>query len=330
MMLHPGHHVLAMMQALLNSYISTLYAPHAVKQLADDLFACCKDLNDVLDHTSYPTLLTQWIICGTKIRPDIAQSTDTTECIQSNVHKLSMWILDMRMNLLMSFTSKLFNSDNYEKIYNVLTFTNRLQYDEQMTSQVEQAMTEYRAAYRIQATEQPVMGEHLDIQSGGIACQWHHANGYGFITPMEGGKDIYVPRSAIVDGDYLRKGDIVQFQATWSSRGYQATSVYGGVHHKRDRRHSRSPSPCGSRSRSRSPSPSRLNFMSDIWVTKRGADQLLNNRGELIKNIRSQHPKVNITICNPLINGDERKIILSSNVSRPVVDDAIDDILRYR
>ena len=158
MMLHPGHHVLAMMQGLLNSYISTLYSPDIVKQLADDLFACCKDLNDVLD--SYPTLLTQWITCGTKIKPDIAQSTDTTECIQSNVHKLSLWILDMRMNLLMSFTSKLFKSDHYEKIYNVLTFTNRLKYDEQMTNQFEHAMTEYRAAYHIQATEQPVMGEH--------------------------------------------------------------------------------------------------------------------------------------------------------------------------
>ena len=48
-------------------------------------------------------------------------------------------------------------------------------------------------------------------------CQWHHLNCYGFITPMEGGKDIYVPRSAIVDGDSLRKGDIVQFQATCQS-----------------------------------------------------------------------------------------------------------------
>ena len=85
-----------------------------------------------------------------------------------------------------------------------------------------------------------------EVTSGSV--KWfNRKTGYGFITPMEGGQDIYVPRSAIVDGDYLRKGDIVQFQATWSSRGYQATSVYGGVHQPRDRRDSRSPSPARSR-----------------------------------------------------------------------------------
>lgn len=51
--------------------------------------------------------------------------------------------------------------------------------------------------------------------------------GYGFITPADGGKDVFVHYSDIQAGGFktLHEGDQVQFAVTRSDRGMKAASV---------------------------------------------------------------------------------------------------------
>jgi len=47
---------------------------------------------------------------------------------------------------------------------------------------------------------------------------------FGFIKPEEGDEDLFVHRSDI-EGNYLKKGDQVEFDTEKSDRGPRATSV---------------------------------------------------------------------------------------------------------
>jgi CspA family cold shock protein len=58
--------------------------------------------------------------------------------------------------------------------------------------------------------------------------KWFNAEkGYGFITPDEGGKDVFVHHSAIVGEGYksLAESAKVQFETAQGAKGPEATSV---------------------------------------------------------------------------------------------------------
>ena len=49
--------------------------------------------------------------------------------------------------------------------------------------------------------------------------------GFGFITPDDGGKDVFVHTSGITDGSRLDEGDKVVFDVEESDRGPKAVNV---------------------------------------------------------------------------------------------------------
>jgi CspA family cold shock protein len=48
---------------------------------------------------------------------------------------------------------------------------------------------------------------------------------FGFITPDEGGKDLFVHQTGIADGNSLQEGAKVSFDAEESDRGPKAVNV---------------------------------------------------------------------------------------------------------
>jgi cold shock CspA family protein len=63
--------------------------------------------------------------------------------------------------------------------------------------------------------------------SGIVIDRWHghynRPNGFSFIKPDDGSKDVFCHASAIRDGSFLRQGDKVEFTKVWDE------------HHKKDR-----------------------------------------------------------------------------------------------
>ena len=58
--------------------------------------------------------------------------------------------------------------------------------------------------------------------------KWFNASkGYGFITPSDGGKDLFVHHSGIAGSGFktLAEGAKVEFAATEGPKGLQATNV---------------------------------------------------------------------------------------------------------
>ncbi len=61
----------------------------------------------------------------------------------------------------------------------------------------------------------------------GTVKWFNESKGYGFITPADGGKDVFVHFSAIVGSGYrsLTEGQTVNFEVETGPKGPQATQV---------------------------------------------------------------------------------------------------------
>lgn len=61
----------------------------------------------------------------------------------------------------------------------------------------------------------------------GTVKWFNDAKGFGFITPEDGSKDVFVHFSAIQAGGFksLKEGDRVEYDVTQGQKGPQATNV---------------------------------------------------------------------------------------------------------
>ena len=63
-------------------------------------------------------------------------------------------------------------------------------------------------------------------QSGSVK-KWVDEKGFGFLAPDDGGEDVFVHRSALVDAEALEQGDQVTFDSEYDDRKgkYRAANV---------------------------------------------------------------------------------------------------------
>jgi cold shock protein len=54
---------------------------------------------------------------------------------------------------------------------------------------------------------------------------FNEGKGFGFITPENGGKDVFVHTTSIQGGGSLKEGDSVEFDVTQGQKGPQAANV---------------------------------------------------------------------------------------------------------
>ena len=61
----------------------------------------------------------------------------------------------------------------------------------------------------------------------GIVKWFNDSKGFGFITPDDGGDDLFAHFSAIVDSGYksLKEGERVSFDVTDGAKGKQASNI---------------------------------------------------------------------------------------------------------
>jgi len=62
--------------------------------------------------------------------------------------------------------------------------------------------------------------------SKGTVKFFNDSKGFGFITPEDGSKDVFVHASGLADGtSYLNEHDVVEYDATQGQKGPQAENV---------------------------------------------------------------------------------------------------------
>jgi len=72
-----------------------------------------------------------------------------------------------------------------------------------------------------------VSGKEVEFVATGTVKWFNDAKGYGFITPEEGGKDLFVHHSNIAGEGFksLAENDKVEFEAREGAKGPEATNV---------------------------------------------------------------------------------------------------------
>jgi CspA family cold shock protein len=65
----------------------------------------------------------------------------------------------------------------------------------------------------------------MTTKTQGVVKTFIPARGYGFISPDDGSKDVFVHATSITDGAKLSVGDVVRFDVSQEMRGPKATNV---------------------------------------------------------------------------------------------------------
>lgn len=70
----------------------------------------------------------------------------------------------------------------------------------------------------------------------GKGCSWN-ARGFGFITPDNGGEDVFCHVTAIKDGNAFANGADLEYRLSYDAtkQKYRAESVTGGIYESNDR-----------------------------------------------------------------------------------------------
>lgn len=65
------------------------------------------------------------------------------------------------------------------------------------------------------------------MKTSGTVKWFNDAKGFGFVTPEEGGEDLFVHFSAIQGDGFktLKEGQVVEFDVTKGPKGLQASNV---------------------------------------------------------------------------------------------------------
>ncbi len=73
----------------------------------------------------------------------------------------------------------------------------------------------------------PFLKYESKIMATGIVKWFNDSKGFGFITPDDGGDDLFAHFSAIVDSGYksLKENDRVSFDVTDGPKGKQSTNI---------------------------------------------------------------------------------------------------------
>jgi CspA family cold shock protein len=80
--------------------------------------------------------------------------------------------------------------------------------------------------YKLFGVASPVLVRKYEMATG-IVKWFNDSKGFGFITPDEGGDDLFAHFSAIVDTGYksLKENDRVSFDVTEGPKGKQASNI---------------------------------------------------------------------------------------------------------